>query len=159
MVRRVGVLVLLVLAGCAGSDDASPASTARPVSTELAPSQTAASTVAAPDLPPPCTTGQLTFAPGASDEPGVLLVDITNTGDEWCEANLSRSVAVAPEMEPDVWIDPGAVAQLRVELDTTTCDAPAPVDTIGLDVNGEPVPVGIGRVDVCALALAALYPL
>lgn len=159
MVRRIGLAALVVLAGCAGSDGAAPVTTAQPVSSELAPSQTAASTVAAPELPPPCTVEQLTFVEGVSDEPGVLFVDITNTGDEWCEANLSRSVAVAPEMEPDVWIDPGAVAQLRVELDTESCDASAPVDTIGLDVNGEPVAVGIERVDVCALALAALYPL
>lgn len=157
-VRAVWLLAP-VLAACGGSDDAAPGTTtAVPVATELAPSQTSASTIAAPELPPPCTVEQLAFAQGTSDEPGVLFVDIVNTGDEWCEANLSASVAVAPEMEPDVWIDPGAVAQLRVELDTASCDAAAPVDTIGLDVNGEPVAVAIDRVEVCALALAALYP-
>jgi hypothetical protein len=165
MVRRVWPLALMAVAACGGSDDAAPATTRAtpattgvPVAADLAPSQTAASTIAAPELPPPCTVEQLVFAPGASDEPGVLLVDITNTGDAWCEANLSASVAVAPEMEPDVWIDPGAVARLRVELDDATCDATTFVDTIGLDVNGTPVAVPIDPIDVCSLSLAALYP-
>jgi hypothetical protein len=158
MVRRVGLVALVVLAACDGSGAAAPATSARPVATNLAPSQKAASTIAAPDLPPPCRVDQLGFAPGVSDESGVLFVDITNTGDDWCEANLSASVAVAPEMEPDVWIDPGAAAQLRVELDTASCDAPAPVDTLGLDVNGTPVAVDIERIDVCRLAFTALYP-
>ena len=162
-VRMAGIAIVATacaLASCGGGRDggAAPATSAVPLASDLAASQTSASTIAAPDLPPPCTVDQLAFAQGASDEDGVLVVEITNTGGEWCEANLSGSVGVAAEMEPDVWIDPGAVALLRVEVDTTSCDAPAPVDTLGLDVNGEPVPVAIGALDVCALALAALYP-
>jgi hypothetical protein len=160
--RWVGSIIALgfAVAACGGDDeDTATAAATTPQTADLAPSQTTPSTVAAPDLPPPCTLEQLTFASRTADEPGVLLVDIANTAEVWCEANLGASVGVTDGMEPDVWIDPGAIGQLRVEIDTTSCDAPAPVDTLGLDVNGEPVPVPIDPIDVCAVALTALYPL
>ncbi len=155
--RSMGAVAALVLAACDASGEETQVTV--PAATDLAPSQASVSTIAAPELPPPCRSDQLEFERAESGEAGVVLIDIANTGGTWCEADLSASVGAAPDMEPDVWIDPGAVAQLRVELDTTSCTATAPVDTIGLDVNGEPVAVPIDRVDVCAAALTALYPL
>jgi hypothetical protein len=171
--RRIVIVVSTACAAgtaCGGSgtnddtadvgDRTSVASTTGPATApeQTVPDRTAVSTVVAPELPPLCGVDELTFAVVAPDEVDVLLIEIANAGPARCEANLSASVGADADMEPDVWLEAAASAELRVELDTTSCDAPAPVDTIGLDMNGEPVAVAIERVDVCSLALTALYP-
>jgi hypothetical protein len=121
------------------------------------PATAAAATTPPPLLPPPCDPAALAFESSApaGDE---LIVTITNRGDGRCEANLSRSPGVDRRMEPDVWLDAGASAELVVGIDTRICVAPLDVDTIDLVVNGEPLAVPITPMRVCILRLTALYP-
>ena len=114
-------------------------------------------TTTPPLLPPPCDPAALAFvsSPPAGDE---LIITITNRGGERCEANLSRSPGVDPLMEPDVWLDAGASAELVVAIDSRICVAPLDVDAIDLVVNGEPLDVGVAPMRVCILSLTALYP-
>jgi hypothetical protein len=117
----------------------------------------APATTTPPPLPPPCDPSVLAFDASPLLD-GELVVTITNTGVDWCEANLQRSPGVDPQMEPDVWLDPGASAALVVEVDTRICVAPVDVDSIDLDVNGAAVAVSVAPMRVCILALTALYP-
>ena len=115
-------------------------------------------TTTPPPLPPPCDPSVLEFDASPVID-GELVVTITNGGDEWCEANLQRSPGVDPLMEPDVWLDPGASAQLLVDVETRICVAPIDVDTIDLDVNGVAVVGCRSRpMRVCILTLTALFP-
>lgn len=114
-------------------------------------------TTTPPPLPPPCDPSVLGFDASPVLD-GELVISITNAGDERCEANLKRSPGVDPLMEPDVWLDPGASAALRVEVDSRICVAPLDVDAIDLDVNGVAVAVAVAPMRVCILTLTALYP-
>jgi hypothetical protein len=114
-------------------------------------------TTTPPPLPPPCDPSVLGFD-ASPVSGGELVVTITNTGGDRCEANLKRSPGVDPRMEPDVWLDPGASAELLVEVDTRICVAPIDVDAIDLDVNGVAVAVSVAPMRVCILTLTALYP-
>ena len=150
----------LAVSGCADTDERSgslPPSTNAPAA-DLAPSQTTADTIAAPALPPPCDPALLEL--GAATGPdGGLVVRIENRGDERCEVDLAASPIVDPAMEPDVWLDAGAVGELLVAVERTSCPEPAPVDAIGLVVSGEPLAVAIDPIEACTLVLTALYPL
>jgi hypothetical protein len=118
---------------------------------------TAAATTSPPLLPPPCDPAVLAFVSSTpvGDE---LIITISNRGGKRCEANLSRSPGVDPRMEPDVWLDAGASAELVVAIDSRICVAPLDVDTIDLVVNGEPLAVAVAPMQVCILSLTALYP-
>lgn len=166
--RWVGSVILVgfAVAGCGGGDEpvsvvgaSTPTTTGAPtVAAELAPSQTTPGTVDAPDLPPPCTADQLEYSASSPLADGGLVLRVTNTGAEWCEAGFGASPIISPGMEPDVWLDPGAAGEMSVAVESTSCDAPAPVDSVGLVMNGEPVAVPVDPIEACTLSLIALYP-
>ncbi len=67
------------------------------------------------------------------------------------------SPAADPLMEPDVWIDPGAEAELLVDQAASTCAQPAPVTSVDLVVNGTPVTVPVAIAEACGVMLTAIY--
>jgi len=127
---------------------------------ELAPSQVTASTVPEPELPPPCDVGELRFSTPAdvTTEGSVgAVIRIRNAGDARCEVDVIDSPAADPLMEPDVWIDPGAEAELLVDQSASTCAQPAPVTSVDLVVNGTPVTVPVAITEACGVMLTAIY--
>ncbi len=150
----------LLLSACSSDSSAGeprPATTA----TELGPSQITAETVPAPELPPPCEIANLALwtarvIVGADSADAVIRM--RNDGDVWCEANVSQSPNVDPLMEPDVWLDPGAWADLIVGQSGDECLSPAPVTLVELDINGVKVVVPTAMVATCGWQLTALYP-
>lgn len=171
----------LILVGCAAPEGAStstsssslaaatvPAPTiaaAVPPSTtvesagELAPSQVSASTVARPSTPPACDPAQLTMhAAEGADPATVAAITITNGGDVWCEVDVFESPSVDPLMEPDVWLEPGASAELVVAEVDPGCAQPVELATIELVVNGVDVGVPVPGASACTPQLIALYP-
>jgi hypothetical protein len=134
-----------------------PTVSAPPVPNATDVPETVPATTTPPVLPPPCDPAALAFA-ASQPVDGELIITITNGGGQRCEANLQRSPGVDPLMEPDVWIDPGASAELLVEIDTRICVAPLDVDAIDLVVNDQPLGVAVAPMRVCILSLTALYP-
>ncbi len=164
-VRR-SLLVGMLLASCAASDrvatPATPVTTLLPVpASSLAASQVVASTVARPETPAPCDPGQLAFATtvGAADPATVAVITIVNQGPVWCEVDVFESRDVDPLMEPDVWLDPGAAAELVVSDGEPGCSDPSTSTAIELVVNGEPIVVATDPLVACARLLTAIYPL
>lgn len=155
IVPAVMLVVAGALGGCASDPDLT---TATGPSRELAPSQTTPDTVAAPSAPPPCAVDALRFTAASPLVDDGLVVQIENTGAAQCLADLASSPLVDPLMEPDVWLDPGELAEVTVAVDTASCSAPAPVHSLGLVVNGTPLAVEIEPIDACTLTLTALYP-
>lgn len=170
---RVPVLILLgssmLITAC--TDDG-PVGETQPVETtdlpvasatavELAPSQITAETMPAPELPPACENANLALwtaqvIVGADSADAVIR--IRNDGGMWCEVNVSQSPNVDPLMEPDVWLDPGAWADLIVGQTGDECLSPAPVTLVELDINGVKVVVPTAMVATCGWRLTALYP-
>lgn len=158
----VGSCITMVAIGACGGDDVAAPGTGTATRTdtapELAPSQTTPDTVAAPGLPPPCDPAQLDHTAGTPLVDGGLTIRIDNRGAQRCEAGYGESPIIGDDMEPDVWLEPGGAGEMAVAVDVTSCDDPAPIDTIGLVMNGEPVAVAVDRFEACTLALTALYP-
>jgi hypothetical protein len=161
------LLAATALIACGGDDQQTAATTVplavtttRPVASELAPSQVAASTVPEPELPPPCAVGDLRFStPADATTEGSVgaVIRIRNAGDVRCEVDVIDSPAADPLMEPDVWIDPGAEAELLVDQATSACAQPAPVSSVDLVVNGTPVTVPVAIAEACGVMLTAIY--
>lgn len=158
---------LLVATACGGGGrgpDASGAATTAPPapgpSGDLAPSQITGETVAPPEIPSPCEPDTLTMWTAQvhlGEDAADAVIRVRNDGDVWCEVDVSASPSVDPAMEPDVWLDPGAWADLVVGSPTTGCDAPT-IDThIRVDINGAEVVVETVAV-TCGWWLTAFYP-
>ena len=167
------VTAAVVSVACGGastttSDDVASVTsvtTATPVTTvpaaDLAPSQQTAETVAPPETPPPCDpsdlsvwTAQVQVHAGGAD----AVVRVRNDGAIWCEVDVSGSPTADPMMEPDVWLDPGAWADLIVGSAGDGCDEPVVLTQTELDLNGGVVLVPTALVAPCAAQLVAFYP-
>lgn len=131
-------------------------------SDDLAPSQLAAPTVPPPETPPPCDpsvlaiwTAQVMVADGLAD----AVLRVRNDGSSWCEVDVSASPSVDPEMEPDVWLDPGGWADLVIGESGAgdDCAEPGAMRTARLDANGAAFDVETAVVS-CEPRLVAFYP-
>lgn len=160
--RTVLVVVVLATAGCSG--DASSGGTTvlhTGPTDDLALSQLTAATAAPPDTPPPCDRDALTIwtaqvlAGGAWAD---ATLRVRNDGDTWCEVDVAGSPSVDPKIEPDVWLDPGAWADIVVGSPEGECVAPAMVDRVQIDLNGAAVVVETAAVVPCGWRLTAFYP-
>jgi hypothetical protein len=60
-------------------------------------------------------------------------------------------------MEPNVWLDAGTEAEVLVEEADATCDAPLPITSIDLVVNGRAVEVPVSIPPTCGVLLSAIY--
>ena len=153
---QTAVAGVLAVGGVACADDgpwrADPPATAAPVATELAPSQEAVSTVAPPAGVPPCDAHELEFL---AFESNIIL--IRNTGSSECEVDVSQSPNRDPLMEPSVWLHPGGNAEVAVAGDESQCAQPAPVSSVDLVVNGEPVTAPLVSPATCGVTLTAIY--
>ena len=167
MIGRTVLVVVVAMgvvatAGCSG--DASSGGTTVPhtgPTDDLAPSQLTASTAAPPDTPPPCDPDVLTIwtaqvIPGDGWADAVLRV--RNDGEVWCEVDVAGSPSIDPAMEPDVWLDPGAWADLVLGPPDGDCDASATVGLAQIDVNGAPVVVETAAVVPCGWRLTSFFP-
>jgi hypothetical protein len=165
MVTRGAVLAtLLALAAVAcdsGSDAALSNATEPAAASDLAPSQTTASTVAAPDVPPPCELDDLQWvADPATDDDALFLIRVRNAGSVECELDVSQSEIADPAMEPDVWLAPGAIGELTVVDAAPGCIDPEIDPSVQLVANGRPVAVMLDLVDLapwCQLSAVAVY--
>jgi hypothetical protein len=149
--RVCGVATACGLAACdVGS--ATPTTVETVAGTELAPSQVSASTVADPGAPPPCDVGVLAFS-----APDAAAIRIRNDAAVQCEVDVFESELADPLMEPNVWLDPGAEAEVLVEETDATCDSPRAISSIRLVVNGSAVDVPIAIPPTCGMVLSAIY--
>lgn len=131
-------------------------------SDDLAPSQLTAPTVPPPETPPPCDpsvlaiwTAQVMVADGFAD----AVLRVRNDGASWCEVDVSRSPSVDPEMEPDVWLDPGGWADLVIGESGfgDECTDPGALRIARIDANGAALDVDTAVVS-CEPQLVAFYP-
>ncbi len=139
----------------------SPTSTSTVSTIELAPSQITASTVEAPESPPPCVPGKLatwTAQVIVAEASADAVLRIRNDGDVWCEVSVRESPLIDPMMESDVWLNPGEWADLVVGQSGDGCLAPEAITVAAIDVNGRPVTVPTAMVSACGWWLTALYP-
>jgi len=129
---------------------------------DLAPSQITASTVAAPATPDPCAiadlefwTAQVSVGEGSADS----VIRVRNIGDVWCENDISASPASDPDIEADLWLDPGGWADLVVGQSGDGCLDPEIVSLVEIDVHGEVVVVPTSAVASCGWRLTAFFPI
>lgn len=147
---------LFVVAVLVVTSDGAPSSTD---TSGLAPSQTTADTVPAPDRPPICRPDDLAvWTARTGPGPEVAVIRLRNDGPERCEAGLWGTAALHPLVEPDVWLDPGATADLVVGPSGRACLRPEAVAEVGFVVGDEQVLVPTALVAVCGWAYRALYP-
>jgi hypothetical protein len=128
---------------------------------ELAPSQLTASTVAAPTTPGLCSLADLelwTAQAFVGDRSADAVIRIHNVGPAWCEVDVSGSILLDPAIEPNVWLDPGAWADLVVGQSGEECFDPTIVTFADFDVNGEAVVVPTSAIAPCGWHLTAFYP-
>jgi hypothetical protein len=132
----------LALVGCSAGRPAveggSAATASTIVATDLAPSQIAAPTVPEPTKPPPCDPADLdlwTAQVLVADTTADAVIRIRNNGADWCKADIGGSRFVDPLVGPDVWLDPGATADLVVGQAASECDDPMPVSVIPVSVG------------------------
>lgn len=184
-VGRWFLLVPVLLAGCSAADDGAtgvvietgPATTLplaehalddpdeATVASVLAPSQVTASTAAPPPTPPPCTvadvelwTAGIRMTPSESGATTVdAVIRVRNVSDAWCEPDIGRSPRLDPRIEPDVWLQPGATADLVVGQEVDPCDEPALVSSVQVGIGDESVVVP-SAVLTCGWWLTAFYP-
>lgn len=158
------VAASLVLAGCSDDEPAheggSAANSSTVIATDLAPSQIAAATVPEPTKPPPCDPADLdlwTAQVVVADTTADAVIRIRNNGSDWCKADIGRSRFVDPLVEPDVWLDSGATADLVVGQADTGCDDPMPVSVIPVAVGDSEVAVPSALL-ACEWWLTAFHP-
>lgn len=127
----------------------------------LAASQLSAPTVPRPSVPPRCTadavtiwTAQVRPYEGGAD----AVLRVVNSG-EWCEVDLSGSPRLDPDIEPDVWLEPGEWAELVVGPSGDECDATDVVTLAQMSVGGETVVIPTTAVVRCGWALTAFSSL
>ncbi len=86
------------------------------------------------------------------------VVRVRNTGDVWCEPDISGSPLIDPAIEPDVWLDPGGWADLVVGQSGRECFDPAIVSDAEIDIHGEAVVVPTSAIAMCGWRLTAFFP-
>jgi hypothetical protein len=128
------------LVGCGGGS-------ATPTTVVVVPS-----TVADPAEPPLCDVDALTFS-----APDAGAIRIRNEARVQCEVDVFESELADPLMEPNVWLDAGTEAEVLVEEADATCDAPLPITSIDLVVNGRAVEVPVSIPPTCGVLLSAIY--
>lgn len=152
-------------AGCGGTsstgDDAATAPVATGPTDDLAPSQLTAETAPPPEVPPRCEPDRLTVwtaqvRPAGTTADAVLRV--RNDADVRCEADVSGSPFLDPDMEPDVWLDAGGWADLVIGTADAACADRVVVPFALIDVNGERFEVPTAAVVGCGWRLTAFYP-
>ena len=154
-------MALPAATACAGDDGARPAT---PVTTRyrgpalsLAPSQLAHPTVAPPTAPGRCEPAALHVAAVLGDraagDPAVI-VTFTNAGSVECEVDLGTEWAITHDVEPSVWLQPGAAADLWG--DGPECDSPSP--EWPLEVNGRVRSVALPPGAPCDVVPTAFFP-
>ena len=165
------VVIMSVGAACSDGDQATPATlpmSEAPTSAdhtgpadELAPSQVTASTVAAPTTPGPCDladlelwTSRVSVGEGSAD----AVIAVSNVGETWCEVDIGGSILLDEAIEPNVWLDPGASADLVVGQSGQECVAPTLITSADFHVNGDAVIVPTAAVASCGWRLTAFYP-
>jgi hypothetical protein len=161
----LATMLALGAAACGSdADSASVPGTQAPepaAAADLAPSQTAASTVAAPDVPPPCDLDDLHWVaepPTRAD--ALFVVRVRNAGEIECELDVSQSEVADPAMEPDVWLAPGATGELTVVDTAPGCTEPDIDPWVELVANGTPVVVPLDTVELapwCQPSAIAIY--
>lgn len=159
--------MVLVMA-CASSDDDGAAPGTADVTApdtgpadDLAPSQLSSPTAPPPETPPPCDPADLALWTAqvlVHDDEADAVIRVRNDGAEWCEVDVFASPSVDPLMEPDVWLEPGAWADLLVGPGRDPCADPTVVTSADVDVNGEAVVVPTAAVVRCGWQLIAFYP-
>lgn len=110
---------MMAASACAGDDGARPTTQVTTRYTgpalSLAPSQLSHPTVAPPAAPGRCEPAALHVAAVLGDraagDPAVI-VTFTNAGSVECELDLGTEWAIAHDVEPSVWLAPGAAADL-----------------------------------------------
>jgi hypothetical protein len=163
-VVAMSMIVSGAVAACANGERL-PASAPPPqsvvVAESLAVSQVSATTVARPAAPPPCDPAVLSFAaaPISTTEALATTIRVVNNGDAWCEVDVSDSPNVDPLMEPSVWLEPGAAAELLAESVAEGCSVSDSIRSIALVANGRSFIVPIEPVAACGVLLIAVYPL
>jgi hypothetical protein len=132
----------------------------RPISTDLAPSQVTASTVARPDTPPRCEPSVLTWWTAQvwpSDLAADAVLRVRNDGDAWCEVDISTSPHRSAEVEPNIWLEPGEWGDLVLGSAEPGCASASVVTLAQIDVDGAPVVVPTAAVVECGWALTAFF--
>jgi len=143
----LGLVGLAGLAACGGSnsDVGSPVTTV-----VLAPSQMSLATVVAPPAPGLCDPVLVATEVGAATADADVVVTFRNGSAVECEVNLGEPWAREHEIEPDVWLAPGATAELWGECTGT------PGDVWELVVNGEPRSIALDA--ACRPVPVAFFP-
>ena len=128
------------------------------VATDLAPSQTADSTVPEPPTPDACGADavEMWTAQVAADG-STAAIRVRNVSDRWCDVDIGRTPRIDPAIEPDVWLQPGETADLVVGPSTGDCADPEAVDRVQVAVLDDSVLVPTVLV-TCGWWLTALYP-
>lgn len=128
------------------------------VATDLAPSQTADSTVPEPPTPDACGADavEMWTAQVAADG-STAVIRMRNDSDRWCDVDIGRSPRIDPAIEPDVWLQPGETADLVVGPSTSDCAEPDVVDRVQVAVLDDSVLVPTVLV-TCGWWLTAIYP-
>ncbi len=80
-----------------------------------------------------------------------------NVSDDWCEPDIGRSPRLDPAIEPDVWLLPGATADVVVAQTDNECVTPSVVTSVQIAVDHESVFVPTAVV-TCGWWLSAFYP-
>lgn len=154
--------MVLATTGCGGDPgvEVTPPADTGPTD-DLAPSQRTAATAPRPSTPPPCDPELVsvwTAHVGVADGWIEPVLRIRNDGAAWCEVDVGDSPQVDPLMEPDVWLEPGAWADLVVGSRGDGCDGVAAVRLVDVAVNGASVRVETPTIEPCAWQLTAFYP-
>lgn len=151
----------------ASADDPGAAATSVPVTdavvaTDLAPSQRVGSTVPDPVTPVPCSVDDLEFwtarvVPGESTSD--VVIRVRNAGPVRCDADISGSIRLDPAVEPDVWLDRDATADLVVGQAASDCTSPSVVASIDVAIGDADTVVDVPSLLVtCDWWLTAFYP-
>ena len=93
------------------------------------------------------------FEASAGDEPSTLIVRFTNDSPDECEVDLGEPFARPHQIEPDVWLAPGATAELWGTGEPCPADA-TPVWELA--VNGTPVTIALPA-DTCSPVPTAFF--
>lgn len=130
------------------------------VASDLAPSQIVAATVPQPPTPPPCAPSDVELWTARTEAAGLTVdavIRVRNVGDDWCEPDIGRSPLFDPAIEPDVWLWPGDLADLRVGQMSADCADPSLVTLIQVGIGTESVVVP-SAVLTCGWWLDAFVP-